>query len=94
VQRELEDRLDAWMTEVQRVTHGRELGYRDRKDGVTLGLLQAPGLDRWTSFTCLTSLRDVEPQVGLILDDRSLADESEPTYRDPPGNEQDPEVMA
>ena len=59
---ELERRADERGTEseAQRATHGRELAFEDRKDGVTLGLLQRPGLDPWTSFTCLTSLRDVE----------------------------------
>ena len=32
---------------------------------------------RWGDFTCLNSLRDVEPNVGLILDERSIGVEAE-----------------
>ena len=43
--------------------------------GVTLGLLRHPGLDPWDDFTCLNSLRDVEPSVGLIFHDGGLDDD-------------------
>jgi hypothetical protein len=72
VRHELEDRLDTWLEKAQHATGGRILGYRDRQDGKTLGLLQPPDLSAWKHFTCLTSLRDVEPMIGLILDDRSI----------------------
>ena len=29
-------------------------------------------MDRWDDFTCLNSLRDVEPNVGLIFHDGGL----------------------
>ena len=42
------------------------------------GILSAccANLDRvdWTPFTCLNSLRDVEPSINLILDERGLGD--------------------
>ncbi|HEY7347226.1 MAG TPA: DISARM system helicase DrmA [Ktedonobacterales bacterium] len=72
VRRELEERIDAWLETARRATGGRILGYRDRSDGKTLGLLRAPDLRAWQPFTCLTSLRDVEPMIRLILDERSL----------------------
>jgi hypothetical protein len=53
------------------------LGYKPKKDGLTLGLLKATEAGRWEEFTCLNSLRDVEPGVGLILDDRSVGAELE-----------------
>ncbi len=56
------------------MTGGAVLGYRDAKDGVTRGLLHKPGLDLWHDFTCLNSLRDVEPMVNLIFDDGKLDD--------------------
>lgn len=45
------------------------LGYRDRKDGKTVGLLQQPGDVRWGLWTCPTSLRDVEAGINLLLGD-------------------------
>jgi hypothetical protein len=35
-------------------------------------LLHRPGLERWEEFTCLNSLRDVEPPVKFVLDDGGL----------------------
>jgi hypothetical protein len=48
------------------------LGYDEERDGVTVGLLRRPCLDPWDDFTCLNSLRDVEPTVGLIFHDGGL----------------------
>ena len=66
----LRRRLDTWLHEAQRTTGLARLGYREKRDGSTRGLLEPPGLGRWRDFTCLTSLRDVEPSVNLVLDDR------------------------
>jgi len=66
VQQMLESRRDAWLKEVARAQHTR-LGYQERKDSLTTGLLQPPGLGRWGLFTCLNSLRDVEQTVNLIM---------------------------
>lgn len=63
----LNRKLDLWLAEAGRTTTGRTLGYRDKKDGVTVGLLRHAGLGSWEDFTCLNSLRDVEPSVRLIL---------------------------
>ena len=68
----LEQRLDEWLAQAQRPTGGQLLGYERSKDGLTPGLLLRAGLGPWEKFTCLTSLREVEPSVGLILDDRGL----------------------
>ncbi len=51
-----------------------DLGYKTRNDGKTLGLLRDPERGSWEPFTCLNSLRDVEPTVNLILDERGLGD--------------------
>ena len=64
--------LELWLAQAQRPTGGRILGYKTTRDGITIGLLKTPGLDPWDPFTCLTSLREVEPTVNLILDDRGL----------------------
>ena len=76
VRAELQERLDRWLAEAQRTAGGRVLGYDEQRDGVTVPLLNRPGLDAWDDFTCLNSLRDVEPTVGLILDDGGLDDET------------------
>lgn len=74
---ELKELLDIWSNQASRTTGGRTLGYKDKKDGLTIGLLKSPQGGRWEDFTCLNSLRDVEPSVNLILDDRSVGLESE-----------------
>ena len=67
-------RLDEWRAHADGLAGGGRLGYKDRKDGVTKGLLQPPGLGGWEDFTCLNSLRDVEPTVSLVLSDGGLDD--------------------
>ena len=67
-------RVDAWAARAQKMTGGATLGYKTRNDGKTFGLLQPPGSDPWQDFTCLNSLRDVEPMVNLILDNYGMDD--------------------
>jgi hypothetical protein len=78
---EIQQRIDAWLAEAQRPTSGRVLGYKERKDGVTVGLLKHPETADWQTFTCLNSLRDVEPGVGLILNDAPLGSDIAQDYR-------------
>ena len=77
VRGELHGRLDGWLAEAQRRTGGSILGYDERRDRVTVALLRRPSLEPWDDFTCLMSLRDVEPPLGLILDDGGLDDDPE-----------------
>jgi hypothetical protein len=70
VRAELNERVDEWIASAQRATGGATLGYQGEKDGVTVPLLQRPDVGPWSPFTCLNSLRDVEPTVKLILDGR------------------------
>jgi hypothetical protein len=49
---------------------GTLLSYKRKKDDTSVGLLAQPELGVWDDFTCLNSLRDVEPSVGLVLDPR------------------------
>ena len=78
VQAELRNKLDVWVAEAQNTTGGRTLTYRDPRGsggprrGTTVSLLQRPGLERWREFTCLNSLREVEPTVKLIIEDGGL----------------------
>ena len=61
----LAGRLDQLASE-QAVT-GRRLGYKQTRDGQTYGLLKEPGVGRWTDWTAPMSLREVEPEIRLIL---------------------------
>jgi hypothetical protein len=69
----LNERIDEWLAKAQRTAGGGILGY-DKRDGLTVSLLSRPGTEPWDRFTCLNSLRDVEPTVGLILQDGGLDD--------------------
>ena len=70
---ELEARLDDWLAAAG-ASGPQALGYRTEKDGLTRGMLLRTSLKGWQRFTLLNSLRDVEPTVGLILDEGSLGD--------------------
>ena len=59
------ERIDRWVYEAQK--GGRTLGYKGKKDGDTVGLLKSPGPQPWETFTTPTSMREVEPNVSLIL---------------------------
>jgi Helicase conserved C-terminal domain len=73
VEGELDWRLDWWLARVQQVVKtGAKLGYQEKRDSDTVGLLRRPSTDPWDTFTALNSLRDVEPTVGLILSDGAL----------------------
>lgn len=60
-------KLDDWGAEAAKPN--RKLGYRKgrHKDDVTVALLQAPSSAPWGPFTVPTSMREVEPGVGLVL---------------------------
>jgi len=68
VRRMLADRRDLWLKSIEQA-QSYHLGYRDSKDGVTRGLLRPAEVGGWEKFTCLNSLRDVEPTVSLLLTD-------------------------
>jgi hypothetical protein len=74
VRAELKEKLDYWQHESQNTEAGRILCYHRRsdKEGVRVSLLSRPGMERREPFTCLNSLREVEPTSQLILDERPL----------------------
>ncbi|MBI5527015.1 MAG: helicase [Deltaproteobacteria bacterium] len=74
----LENRLDEWLAEAAAV-RGSLLGYRMTRDGSTRELLKKAGVGDWELFTCLNSLRDVEPTVNLIVNDTGMRDDPAPT---------------
>ena len=67
VEQMIGERLDRWAQEAQK--GGRRLGYKGRRDGATVGLLRKPGNETWGMFTTPTSMREVEPNVSLVLGD-------------------------
>jgi len=77
VKKELKRKVDQWQGRAQHITGGSLLGYQTKKDGETIGLLSKPGMEKWDEFTCLNSLREVEPTAHLILDDHNLDEEDD-----------------
>lgn len=78
----LDRRENQWLNQIanaQSVT----LGYQQKRDGTTIGLLQPAGTGAWEPFTCLNSLRDVEPSIPLILRNRQGLSFREPAPADP-----------
>ncbi|MCC6649748.1 MAG: helicase [Candidatus Eisenbacteria bacterium] len=72
VARMIDSRFDEWSARVRRAAMGSQLGYEERRDGSTTGLLRQAELGERDPFTCLGSLRDVEPGVPLMLDDYQM----------------------
>ena len=76
-------KADTWQSEAQGMTGGAVLTYSSkpssegRKMGTTVDLLDNPTTGNWGEFTCLNSLRDVEPQVKFIIRDGGLDNNSE-----------------
>jgi hypothetical protein len=75
---ELLSKADSWQAEAQNTTGGRTLTYTEPygsdgpKRGTAVKLLHSPGMERWEEFTCLNSLREVEPPVKFIISDGGL----------------------
>jgi hypothetical protein len=83
---QLQAKVDLWQAEAQNQTGGRTLTFAEPrgggdgpKRGTTISLLRHPGLEKWEEFTCLNSLREVEPSVKLIMDDGGLDETTEHT---------------
>jgi len=91
VRAELNERLDQWLREAARREGGRRLGYQSARDSLTVNLLQQPSLENWQLFTCLQSLRDVEPEIDLVLDDQGLDQEPSALQMGPWQPEEDPD---
>ncbi len=74
VERVQEDLVKLKAYWVQRANEQASLGYKKQNDSKTLSLLKEPRRGKWEPFTCLNSLRNVEPTVHLLLDERGLGD--------------------
>ena len=79
VKQELEVKLDRWLNRISSIEKGTTLKYRvSRTDGTAIDLIKPAGQGMWNDFTCLNSLRNVEPTIGLILNDLPLSEENAP----------------
>lgn len=74
VKQEIENKVDRWLDAISAMSGGARLGYQKKKDGLTIGLLKEARAGRWEEFTCLRSLRNVEPTVGLVLAESAYID--------------------
>jgi hypothetical protein len=81
VRQALKRRLDVWLAEAAPKPGGSQLAYKERRGQVVRPLLQRAGLGPWKPFTCLMSLRDVEPTVDLVLEEGGLDEEARPFTR-------------
>ena len=72
VDQELGERIDEWLNQIQQIGAGARLGYKEVRDGQTLGLLKSAEGNVWDDFVCLNSLRDVEAGAPLLLDDSNM----------------------
>ena len=76
---ELEVKLDRWLSSISSLEKGTTLKYRvSSTDGTAIDLIKPAGQGIWDDFTCLNSLRNVEPTIGLILNDLPLSEENAP----------------
>ena len=78
VRKALASRVQEWSAQAKPKPGLGKLGYRTAKDGETRGLLIPAGAEDWETFTCLHSLRDVEPTVTLLFDEGRMDDEPGP----------------
>ena len=73
VRAELLRRLDEWNHRIlQAQSSGAPLSYKRAKSGDAQPLLEMAGLGKWDHWTCLNSLRDVEPMCNLVWKDGGL----------------------
>ena len=72
VRQELDALLDQWLARAATTRSPGILGYKPKKDSLTVPLLNAAEGGGRDPFTCLNSLRDVEPGVTLVLNDYGM----------------------
>ena len=68
----MKSRADGWTKEA--LDPNRELVYDKHGAGATaVPLMESPGMKAWQTWTVPMSMREVEPGVRLILQDRDLS---------------------
>jgi hypothetical protein len=59
---------------------GAPLAYRQVSGADAIPLLNEPSAAEWSIWTCPTSMREVEPNVNFIMDDRDASLENAPPF--------------
>ncbi len=75
----LKARRDEWLNRASTTMEGGVLTYSPYGSDRAVPLLKQPTENAETLFFCLNSLRDVEPQVKLLLDDHDMDNKPEST---------------
>jgi hypothetical protein len=65
------ERMDSWATKRRQASEGAALGYQP--EASLAGLLETPTLGDWPLWAVPNSLRETEPMVNLIVDDRDAS---------------------
>jgi hypothetical protein len=78
----LEQRLEEWLLQQQK--HGAPLAYRRPFDASAIPLLQEPTAGAWTTWTCPTSMREVEANVNMIMDTQDRSVDQAPAFQPAP----------
>lgn len=78
VDQRLDHLLDQWAAQAH--APNRRLAYRGTSDALSVPLIQSPDSGAWTDWTCLTSLRNVEPGIRLLLGDGRFDSSEEPPF--------------
>jgi hypothetical protein len=68
----LKSRRDEWQNRASTTMDGGVLSYNKYGSDRAVPLLKQPTEDAETLFFCLNSLRDVEPQIKLLLNDHDM----------------------
>jgi len=74
----LKSRRDEWLNRASAATGGGILSYNKYGSDRNVPLLKQPTENADTLFFCLNSLRDVEPQIKLLLNDHDMDNKPEP----------------
>jgi hypothetical protein len=83
IKAQLKGRLDEWLARTSG-SGGGQLAYKGKRDGTTVPLMEQPSVTGWDTFTCLNSLRDVEPTSNFIL----VENPTQPSGRQSKGDSQ------
>jgi len=78
VRQMVQERRDGWV--VQQARPGAPLSYKPLPDASTIALLQTPGAAGWTTWTCPTSMREVEAEINFVLDERDPSADAAPGF--------------
>lgn len=78
VRQMLQTRLDRF--KVEQTRQGAPLSYRQVSDASAMPLLKEPSAEEWTTWTCPTSMREVEPNVNFVMDERDPSIDHAPAF--------------